>query len=195
MNQRIIQALEAGDPRSLEWIFEAYGYDCIQRLQRYEGCSPEDAEDIFMDALLLFWRNVQQGKVRALSSSRAYVYSICVNEQRRRYRQRQKVYHEQTELKNHLYEQPYELPVAEQQGREEDRSERATRAQEALHRLGERCQRMMTLFYGQQRSLAEITGLLQLKSVQLAKTLRYRCYQRWLKELRNLNARGEEPRE
>ena len=87
MNQKTIQALEAGDPQSLEWIFDAYGHDCIRRLQRYEGCSPEDAEDIFMDALLLFWDNVRQGKVRELSRSRSYVYAICVNEQRRRYRQ------------------------------------------------------------------------------------------------------------
>ena len=186
MNQEIIQALKAGDPQSLEWIFESYGHDCIRRLQRYEGCSPEDAEDIFTDALLLFWRNVQQGKVRELSRSRAYVYAICVNEQRRRYRQQQREQNAQADLQDQWHEQPFELPLADRQAKEEEQAELTGLVQQALHRLGDRCQRVMIYFYQQKLSLTDIAHNLGMANAGVAKTARYRCYQRWLKELRKL---------
>ena len=186
MNRDIIRALEAGDPRSLEWIFEAYGHDCIQRLQRYENCSPEDAEDIFMESLMLFWHHVQHDRVRDLSRSRAYVYSLCVHEQRRRYRQQQRTHEAQAEVRDQWYEQPYELPLTEQNDRHADRAELSGTVQEALSRLGDRCQQVIRYFYIQKLPLAEVARRLGVADAGVAKTMRYRCHQRWLKELRKI---------
>ena len=189
MNRKIFQALEAGDPRSLEWIFEAYGHDCIRRLQRYEGCSSEDAEDIFMDSLLLFWRNVQQGKVREVSRSQAYLYGICVNEQRHRFRQQQQQEYAQAEVRHQLYDQPYELPLAERHDQEAARTEMTDAVQEALGRLGDRCQQVIRYFYVRKLPLAEVARRLGVADAGVAKTMRYRCHQRWLKELRKIKKR------
>ena len=192
MDRKTLQALEAGDPKSLEWIFEAYGDDCIRRLQRYEHCSPEDAQDIFMDALLLYWQQVRQGKVRHLARSRAYVYAICVHEQKRRYRQQQQAYNAQADLQDQLYEQPFELPLADQQAKEEDDAELTDLVQQALHSLGERCQQVLTYFYVQKLSLTEIAQKLGMADAEVAKTTRYRCYQQWLKHLRRLKKESKD---
>ena len=148
MDPNIIRALEAGDPRSLEWIFTTYGQDCIRRLQRHEHCSPEDAEDILMDALLIYWQQVRQGKVRELNRSRAYLYSICVNQQRQRYRQQQQDRDTRT-LIRHQHEQAYELPWVDERIQKETRAEQWATVQTALHQLGDRCQRVIRYFYVQ----------------------------------------------
>ena len=73
-------ALVNGDNSSLAFIFDEHADFCIENLVHKNGCSRQDAEDIFVDSMLIFRENVLSGKITYLTNVRNYVYTTCKNQ-------------------------------------------------------------------------------------------------------------------
>ena len=59
--------LTAGDTRGLATIFQTHISYCIGKLQYQHQCSREDAEDIYIEAILNFREKVVNGKIDAVA--------------------------------------------------------------------------------------------------------------------------------
>lgn len=127
-----------------------------------------EAQDIFQEALLAAWQNVNKGSFKGDKSDfEAYIYQIAkykwLDILKSKYRKSTHLTDELERLKN---------------DREEDYKEVETKhLLQAVAKLGEICRELLQMFYYQKLSLEEIgKNLGYNKSV--AKTKKYRCMQK-----------------
>ncbi|MEM7657009.1 MAG: hypothetical protein AAF399_12825, partial [Bacteroidota bacterium] len=77
--QQLRTHISAGDPAGLKQVFEETHYYCVRTLMKKTRCDEADAEDLYMDAVLVFRENVLSGKLQQLSNLKTYVFGICWN--------------------------------------------------------------------------------------------------------------------
>jgi RNA polymerase sigma factor (sigma-70 family) len=173
--------LNQGDEQLLAQVYAHCRTYCLRGLMKQTGCSTEDAEDLFMDALLIFRENVLSGKLERLSNLQSYLLGICLNLWRSLSRARARWQQEQDGFERQLW-----LIRGEDETSDEDAEYlrfQARRIAAALGKLGETCRRLLTYVYVEQRPHQEIAELMGLASANVVKVTRHRCYQQWLKQL------------
>lgn len=191
MNERRFQQLShqirAGDKRGMQYVFEQSSRYCVGTLIKKTGCEVSDAEDLFMDAILIFRENILSGKLSQLSNLRTYVFGICWNLWRDLNRARTKWQREQNEVEHQLYlligqeEHPFAW---------EDQEEMKQQIQvvsHALDQLSHKCKELLSYVYVEQRPQKEIATLMGFASSNVVKVTRHRCYQQWVKHIENSN--------
>lgn len=183
--QEIVKQLQQGNNRSLKVVFETYGDYCVRRLRRHVHCRPEDAEDIFQDAVLVFRENALQNKIRYTTNLKSYLYSICFN-LHRSYRQRQKQQKDyRYTIAEHLHELS-EIPQAEKDIVQQEQQEAIRLTFTAFNRLGENCRKLLTYFYIDELDNATIARNMNLANTNVVKSSKFRCMRHWVKHLREL---------
>ena len=136
----IIKELRSGNNDCLKLLFEKYSSYCISNLMRKYDCGTEDAEDIFLDSLLVFRDNVLQGKLTYITNMRNYIYTICCNQYLRRYQIESRKRSREEEVRFNIYDEA-----------DEDDDYKAALMKitnNAMSRIGSRCKELLTLFYG-----------------------------------------------
>ena len=139
------------------------------------GGSREDAQDIFQESLVLFDRNLREGRFEGKSALSTYFVGIAkwrwltVRRQQGRY----------TELSHVQYDETVDSPEAET-----IRSEYRELFQEALGKIGDRCRQLLKL-YQLDHSMEEIADLMQYSNANVAKKEAYRCRMRFRELLEN----------
>lgn len=171
----LLQGLREGNPQLLAALFEQYGFACVRALQQRTGCSPEEAQDTFMDALLLIRRDVLSGKVETLTNPAGYLYTVCYNLYRDRQQKQTRQQQQQAEVASQWYEHLHYVPAHEQQDAQRYRENLLRIAQTALGQLGQGCQQVITDFYLNKVSMEEIARKMGWCSAQVAKNHKYRC--------------------
>ena len=176
--QQLITLLRSGDTSPLKFLFEQYGPYCQRLLQQQTDCPPEVAEDVFMEALLVFRRNVLEEKVKIVNYPKTYLYTICYYLYRAGQQQQQRQTRQQPEVARALYRENQDLPEHEQLEQEAILRRQNRRVMAAFERLGPRCRQLLRYFYVENKSLQEIAELMQ-RSADSVKSSRYRCFQQW----------------
>lgn len=180
----LIKSLKAGDSSPLQFIFEEYGAYCISTLQNTTNCSPEDAEDYFVDAVMIVRQNIIDGSLKELTNLRSYVYGICLNLYRQNNRANKKVVHVSDPVEeNYFFQAVTQDPLTETiEG--EFTHELMQICMETLDQLNEKCRSILEDFYFFGLNMSEIAEKMNLSNAKTAKTTKSRCYKRW-KELIN----------
>ena len=142
----IVNQLREGNNRPMKILFERYSDYCIEGLQRHVRCGPEDAEDIFQDAVLVFRENALHDKIQHTTNLKDYLYSICFNLHRARQQQKVRRNGDQQKIAEHLYER-YEVPQIEREIMQQEKQTLINLVFTAFDRLGENCQQLLTYFY------------------------------------------------
>lgn len=172
--KQLRKALEKGDNSSLAFIFDEHADFCIQNLVYKNNCSRQDAEDIFVDSLLIFRENILNGKITYLTDVRNYVYTTCRNQylaSLQKNQSQEKKLQKIMPVRELLHsEDP--LIKAEEHSEKEEMLQLAT---EAFELLNEKCQQVLHLFYVKQHSLKEIAKVTNTSSAGVVKTNKYRC--------------------
>ncbi|MEO1449482.1 MAG: hypothetical protein AAFV07_08115, partial [Bacteroidota bacterium] len=160
---RLKDQLRHGDNAGLKWVFEQCSRYCIGTLIQKTGCSQEDAEDLLMEAIIVFRRNMVEDKIQEISSIRAYIFGIVWNKWRDLKRARQRWQRESDGLSRSYYlrvEEADPLVKAEEElAWNEQVHTQLKHAQIALGQLKENCQQMLKLFYFDKKSMAEIADI------------------------------------
>ncbi len=175
-----IQAgIQSGGPareQALKRLYQLPGLrEAVVRYVLDHGGSRQDAQHIFQEALVLFDRNLREGRYEGKSSLRTYFVAIAkwrwvtVRRQQGRY----------TEISPLHYDGEVDSPEAET-----IRSEYRELFQEALGQIGDRCRDLLKL-YQLEYSMEEIAQLMQYNSADVAKKEAYRCRMRFRELLEN----------
>lgn len=177
--------LAEGDTMVYQQILEHCGHYCIKQLMRKTTCSYEEAEDFLMDAILIFRDKMINNKLQELKSIRAYIYTICWNKWNEGYRNQKKRKASYGAIIHTFYqpEQSIEQKIIEQEElnlREEHYQSQLSLSKQALIRLGEKCQRILKLYYAQEKSMADIAQIMGYANGQTVKNLKSRCYKKWI---------------
>jgi RNA polymerase sigma factor (sigma-70 family) len=125
--------------------------------------SEQDAIDIFQDGLLVFNRNLKNGKFRGDSSVRTYIFSICKNLWLKEFQKKQKqatidpylLNDETTDDFNYLKN----IEVVTQ----------------LMSELQEDCRKILIEYYYNNKSMIELKDIFNVNSVQAAKNKKWRC--------------------
>lgn len=170
----LLGELKAGNNEVLGIFYKRHASYCFERLSRENKCSPEDAEDIFVEAVLSMREKLLGGKEDMILNVRAYLYRVCYNMFLTRLRQEKRAQRKLKDIERFYYDSIY---VTENELFDNTLLERTMKA---WQRLSERCRDILYLFYVDKLRMNDITGLMGFANANVVKTTKARCYKKWV---------------
>lgn len=167
----IIQKIRSGGQTELGMIYEEYRSEFLQWITKEYACSMDDGKDMYQLAILIFYDNIKRGKLEYLVSSvKTYLFGIGKNLAKDNMRKEKKFIpiNQEKWIKEYLIDEP-DQPVDEKI---------FTLAKRALQKLGQPCQRLIELFYYENKNMQEITEAMQYKNPETAKNQKCKCMAR-----------------
>ena len=138
-------------------------YPRIEKLVLTKGGRKEDASDVFQEALIILYRNLETSDFKLTSSFYTYLYSVS-----------RFVWSDIQ--KNLTKQQLQELNAQDIQVFQEVIEEKNYQlAEHAFLEIGKRCQQLLQLFYHNAMSFNDIANVMQFKSSKIAKNQKYKC--------------------
>ena len=155
-------------------------FPAVLKFVRGAGGSKQEAEDVFQDGLLIFFRKVDDGSFEQRSSAQTFLYSICkhlwLDELRRKKRE--------SNLQS--------FTETEETAFSNDEYNRFRMAEQAFQLLGEKCKALLQLFYFKRESLSNIAKRLGFSSDKVAKNKKYRCLEKAKEHLKTIQSNSHE---
>lgn len=130
----------------------------------------EDAEDIFHDSILIFYRRTEREGFQLECSPGTFLYSIARNLWRKRLRRKI--------LREKVIEQIQTQMMEEPLAKYEDLGPYQTRLRAAFRKLPCPCRRLLNYFYFHKKKYEEIAVIMGISTAQVAKNQKLRCMQR-----------------
>jgi|CXWL01.1.fsa_nt_gi RNA polymerase sigma factor (sigma-70 family) len=134
----------------------------------------EEAQDIFQDAIIAFYKYVRMNQFKEENSIAGFIFSISKNLWINRVKQKNR-FTDNMEIHTNKY--IHESEFSEQIISDE----RAEKIQEILSQLGERCKELLTYSVFQNMSMEDICKKMGFNNSDTAKTKNYKCKQRLIK--------------
>ena len=150
IQSEIIQKIRAGGQTELGMIYEEYRTEFLQWITREYDCSMDDGKDLYQLVILIFYDNIKRGKLEHLVSSiKTYLFGIGKNLAKDNMRKEKKFIpiNQEKWIKEYLIDEPDQHIDDNIFGM----------AKKALVKLGQPCQRLIELFYYENKSMQEIT--------------------------------------
>lgn len=141
-------------------------YPRIEKLILKHGGTRADANDVFQEALIILYRNLLTTNFELSSSFYTYLYSVSrfvwydLKKQITKQELNELKADEVDHFKKVIEEKKYKL------------------AEHAFLEIGQRCQRLLQLFYIKAMSFKAIANDMQFKSAKIAKNQKYKCLQK-----------------
>ncbi|GJM32194.1 MAG: hypothetical protein DHS20C18_11950 [Saprospiraceae bacterium] len=133
-----------------------------------------DAEDVFQEGLLAFYKLVRQGKIEETVKVEAYLFSICRN-----------LWLKQLNKKKDTTEWESVPPLESAEDLQLDgllKIERKEVLDKVMQQLGEKCREILIYYYYDRMRMKNIAELMGLSNEQVAKNKKSGC----MKKMRNL---------
>jgi len=169
-----IVKLKANDDQALRTLYGAC-YPGIEHYILQNNGSKDDAKDIYQEAFIAMWRNIQLDKVSftGLEQLQGYIFRIA------QYKWLDQLRSSRVKKTNPLNG----LDIAEEVPAQLDKEEAEYLAKVKLHyvTIGDQCREVLNRFYFLKQSMAEIASFFSWTEAT-AKNNKYRC----LQKLRNL---------
>ena len=142
-----------------EWLF---------RYVQQAGGDVQGAEDLFQETIILFDRNIREGRFKGASALQTYFLGIG----------KQYWFNRQRGIKPISMDEWPDIPSIETPETEVIKEERLEIIQDILEKIGEHCRKVLSLF---KLSLSneEIAVELGLKNAAMAKKYTYRCREKF----------------
>ena len=157
--------------KSLEKIYAKAYPMVLYYVKKHQG-TPDDAQDLLQDAIIIMYEKVVHGQLTLTASVTTYIMSICKNlwkqELEKRHRRNQKLM-EGANLALEEMETKTELPKLQ-----------------LLHfvqQLGEKCRDILVAFYYFNRSMAAIAEEHDYRNVHTATVQKFKCLERLRKSV------------
>ncbi|HWB91804.1 MAG TPA: sigma-70 family RNA polymerase sigma factor [Puia sp.] len=179
--QKLLEGLAHNDRKAIETIYRQH-YNMVQSLILSNSGYPDDARDIFQEAMIVLYEKVRSGSFELNSQLKTYLYSVCRRLWLKRLSQAQKI-PVSPEVEN--LEQT--VPVEEELERHEQRSRDFQLMETSLGSLGEPCKSLLVAYYFGNKSMVEIAGDFGYTNADNAKNQKYKCLMRLKKIFSQLN--------
>lgn len=180
-DQKIVQQLKGGK-RQKAFVQLYKGFPTVKKLIQSKGGTAEEAEDVFQEALIIFYKKAIQPDFELTAKISTYLYSVS----RFLWKDEQKkkgLEYGTEEVENIKFESELE-EIAQKE-------KKFLVIEEVLNSIGEKCLKILQLFYYKGLSMKEIARQVDLKSEKVTKNQKYKCLERARKmalETQTLNA-------
>ena len=133
------------------------------------NCQAADAEDIYQEALLVFYKKAQAPDFRLSASINTYLYSVCNFMWKDALRKKEK----------HVFTDVNESSIPDEDFLKDlEVHHQYDVAEQVISSLGERCKELLVLFYFQALKLKDIAKKMGYNSENTTKNQKYKCLQR-----------------
>lgn len=167
-DKAIISKIKDNDNEALKVLYSNM-HDSVTTYLISKGATKEDAMDTFQEALLMFYRNVQNNKFTAEHSKiSSYIFAIARNIWLHQLRRQNSSL---MKTSSDLIESSYEASLVENENLDEMRA----KLESALSKLSDKCRNLILNYYLQDKTTEEIAKELGLSNVNVARQMKYRC--------------------
>ena len=169
-DEQILLAIQQGnDDKVLGQLYK----HLMPKVKRYilsNNGDNEEAEDIFQDAILIFYKQVKLGKFKDKYEINGFVYSVCRNLWINRVKKRNR----NTGLSSKEYALSHDGDMLQDMITEE----RERVVMEIFSMIGERCKELLVYSVFHKYSMKEICQKMGFSTENAAKTKNYKCKQK-----------------
>ena len=174
--QQLLTALAKGDRNVTEQVYKQ-NHHIISSWLVKNGCSSEDAADIFQEAMVVLYGKVQNVEFRLSSSVGTYLFAISKHlwyKKLQRMNRNPTFVYEQDGLGDEDFGPSYEEDINVHYEREAH----FDHLNSALEQLGEPCRSLIQAYYHHDKSMQEIAVNFGYTNPDNAKTQKYKCLAR-----------------
>ncbi len=139
----------------------------IRQFLKGMGCSKDEAEDIFQEALVIFVRKQEEPGFVLTVEPFFYVRNTC-----------KLLWYNQSRKQNRQQTFALETDVAAMQDEWFEKEQRLRKVEKAMQGLGKQCRELLELFYGAGQNMVDIAKKIGLRNDKVAKAQKYRCLQK-----------------
>lgn len=182
--EEIIKSLEADDNKALHHIYIAHGDYCLKQLIANRNCSVEEAEDFFIESVMIFREKILSKEISQVTSLRHYLYKICENKFLAKLKVEKSRAGKISEIEWFFYSSNY----SSDEDWDEDLSQAAKHSFQAL---SEKCKDIIYYFYVDKIRMEEIAEIMGLANADVAKTTKARCYKSLITAANNFYTKME----
>ena len=150
----------------------AHSYPLVLHYVKQHNGTPEDAQDLLQEAIIVFYEKTVGGKLTLTASVSTYLMGICKNQ-----------WHQELEKRRRKQKQ---LPTDLMPLREETPAEPDNQSQNLLEfvaQLGKKCQDILVAFYYFGHNMPRIAQQHQYRNVHTATVQKFKCLERLRKSL------------
>jgi RNA polymerase sigma factor (sigma-70 family) len=134
--------------------------------------SREEAKDIYQEAVIIFYENIQSEKFHLTCKIKTYLYSVCRRLWLKRLTEKRK-------FTGGIEDSEKFIQIEEEEsGKEEDEAERLRLMGSSLQQLGEPCRTLINDYYVQEMNMEEIAEKFGYTNPDNAKNQKYKCLKR-----------------
>lgn len=170
-DEEIIQSLQQGNQTAaLKKLYQYY--PAVRQMILQNNGNRHDAEDIYQEALIILCRKLKEKDFQLTSGLKTFLYSISRLQWMNELRKRKKDISTSLDVTG---EKESEIEKLNGYLREE---EKFKKAETALMKLGNKCQKLLQLFYAQKKTFKEIADALDFSNEKVAKNQKYRCMEK-----------------
>ena len=174
--QQLLEGLAQNDRKAIELIYKQH-YGMVQSLILSNSGYPDDARDIFQEAMIVLYEKVRSGSFELNSQLKTYLYSVCRRLWLKRLSQMQRLNQVQR-LSPEVESLEEIIPVEEELDRHEQRNQDFVVMEHSLNSLGEPCKSLLEAYYLDKKSMVEIAGDFGYTNADNAKNQKYKCLMR-----------------
>jgi len=170
----LLQGLALNERQSIEAIYRD-NYPVIQSFILNNSGNPDEAKDIFQEAMIVLYEKAVSGTFELNCQLRTYLYSVCRRLWLKRLQQLQR-------FSGQMEHGDETVTVEEDIEAHEKRNADFLIMENALKKIGEPCKSLLDAYYMQKKHMQEIAMDFGYTNADNAKTQKYKCLMR-LKKL------------
>ena len=164
-DQKIIDLIKSQKHDTVFTTLYKY-FPVVKKMILANGGRSEDAEDIYQEALIVFYKKAGSPDFKLTSSINTYLYSICRFMWKDQLKKQQKQVF--TDIEKEVIEESEFIAEIETENQ-------FKLAEKVISELGERCKELLLLFYFQSKKLKDIATKMGYNSENTAKNQKYKC--------------------
>lgn len=168
--QKLLEGLAHNDRKAIETIYKQH-YNMVQSLILSNNGYPDDARDVFQEAMIVLYEKARSGSFELNSQLKTYLYSVCRRIWLKRLSQQQRFSPEVENLQERI-------SAEEDLERHEQRNKDFQIMEKSLKSLGEPCKSLLEAYYLEKKSMVEIAGDFGYTNADNAKNQKYKCLMR-----------------
>ncbi len=158
-DSQLIQKIKNGDESVLDYLYKK-NYKMMTRMIVKNNGTEEEAQDIYQEAIVIFWQKARRDDFVLTSKISTFVYSVCQNLWRKELERKSKISGEMVEGREY---------------NDFEKEERDNIIAKCLNSLGETCKKVLMYYYFDNYSMQEIAEKLGFANADTAKTKKYKC--------------------
>lgn len=172
--QKLLEGLACNDRKAIETIYKRH-YNMVQALILSNSGYPDDARDIFQEAMIVLYQKVKSGSFELNCQLKTYLYSVSRRLWLKRLSQTQKIL---TSIRSEVEDLQETVPVEDELERYAQLDLDFQVMEQSLNSLGEPCRSLLKAYYIEMKTMVEIAGDFGYTNADNAKNQKYKCLMR-----------------